>query len=381
MALSEFIKREVDRIVDEWEQFAKTRLPAAEGLSEEALRDHARILLLDLVVDMESEQSRHEQGEKSRGELPDNSPKVTESARAHAHHRFSQGFTLNQMVSEYRALRGTVLRMWTEQRDSLERKSITELIRFGETMDQGLTEAVDWYVSKMNESRNLLLGVLGHDLRNPLGAVRMSAQYLMRTEGLDGAQTKAVIRIVSSADHMGGLVGDLLDLAQTVLGRLLPIAPAAADMGEVCQEVVDELSAFHPQSTLSITRRGELSGHWDAARIRQMVSNLTANGIQHGLAGRPVSVLVVGESDAVSVQIHNEGEAIADDVRRTLFEPLMQPTASASERQTGPSGLRLGLYIAREIALAHGGSIDVTSSQQEGTTFTAHLPRKPPVSG
>ena len=107
MALSEFIKREVDRIVDEWEQFAKTRLPAAEGLSEEALRDHARILLLDLVVDMESEQSRHEQGEKSRGELPDNSPKVTESARAHAHHRFSQGFTLNQMVSEYRALRGT----------------------------------------------------------------------------------------------------------------------------------------------------------------------------------------------------------------------------------------------------------------------------------
>ena len=376
MKLSDLTKREVDHVVEEWESFARTEIPAGKNLSAEALRDHAKSILLAVVADLETPQTEQAQSQKARGAAPGNSMRLTAAAQVHAKHRFQQNFTLNEMVSEYRALRASVIRRWYEQIGSVETAMLDELVRFGEAMDQSLTESISWYAGKVDDSRNLLLGVLGHDLRTPLSAVRMSAQFLLRSEGLDGRLTKAATRIVNSTDVMRTMVGDLLDFTQTSLGVALPVSPVAGDFSEMCQDVVTEVAALHPERVVNFEGAQNLTGCWDGGRIRQMASNLIANAVQHSASPTPVSVVVTGDTDAVSLRVHNEGLSIPENTRGTLFEPLMRATEHPHDRYTGSSGLGLGLYIAREIAVAHHGSIEVESTDEDGTSFTVRLPRR-----
>ena len=373
--LADRIIRDVDDIVDEWEQFARTSIPPAEDLSPEELRDHARLLLLAVAADLKTAQDRADQHDKSRGELPGNSPQITATAHEHAQHRFEQRFTLDQMLSEIRALRASVLRRWVEK-DRLEGSdAVGQLVRFGEAMDQALTESVAFFGAKVDQSRGLLLGVLGHDIRTPLGAIRLSAQMLQRTQGLDERQTKAVVRILSSSDTMRTMVDELLDFTQTSLGTRLPITRAPCDLQAVCTEAVAELQALHPDRRIDLRLAGDLAGEWDAGRVGQMVSNLVRNAIQHGNPELPVTIALVGGPDDVSLDVHNMGRPIRDESHGTLFEPLGQTRDMGGDRHSGSSGLGLGLYIAREISLAHGGSLDVVSSAADGTTFTARLSR------
>lgn len=380
MPLADFIESEIDRLVDEWEKFAGTKLPQAEGMSSSALRDEARNLLLHIAADMRAARSAEEQLEKSQGKQPGNAPALTDKARRHARNRLSQGFTLDQMVSEYRALRASVMLLWTGQRAGSDPEALADLVRFDEALDQALTESVAWYSGRLEDSRNLLLGVLSHDLRNPLGAASSSASYLLRLDGLDGAQTKAVLRILNSTSRMQRMVNDLLDFTRTRLGRGLPIRPAPVNLREVCFQTVDELEAFHPDRALRFQCSGDLSGRWDAPRIAQLLSNLTANAIQHGDPGKPVTITARGEDDGVVLEVHNEGPAIALEAQRAIFEPMMRAVVQEAERREGSASLGLGLYIARQIAVAHGGSIEVVSSERNGTTFTARLPRGPRAS-
>lgn len=375
--LSDLITRDVDDIVSEWEQFARTSIPPAEHLSPEELRDHARLLLLAVAADLQTPQDDADQRDKSRGELPDNSPQITATAHEHAQHRFEQRFTLDQMLSEIRALRASVLRRWVDQNRQCEPDAVNELIRFGEAMDQALTESVAFFGAKVDLSRGLLLGVLGHDIRTPLGAIRMSAQLLGRTQGLDDRQSKAVGRIINSSDTMRTMVDELLDFTQTSLGTRLPITRAPCDLQAVCTEVVAELEALHPERKLVLACGGELSGQWDAGRVGQMVSNLVRNAIQHGNPELAVTILVSGGRNEVTVAVHNKGRPILPQSHGTLFEPLGRAKDMGGDRHSGSSGLGLGLYIAREIAVAHGGSLEVVSSATDGTTFSARLHREP----
>ena len=377
MNLAKYIQQEIDHIVEEWEAFARSTIPPAHDLSVEELRDHARVLLQAVIADMQVEQAGQAQNAKSRGDLPNNSPQVTQTSQAHAQHRFTQGFTLNQMVSEYRALRASVLRRYIDASGEVDRAVLDCVIRFGETMDQGLTEAIAWYVGKVTESRGLLLGVLGHDMRTPLGAARMSAQFLLQTEDLDKDQMKAVVRIVNSTGRMRAMVDDLLDFTKTALGVKLPISPAPFDIGEVCAEVIAEVGALHPGRLIELECSGDLTGSWDSARIAQLVANLVSNAVQHGDSTLPVTVTVEAQGDSVSMRVHNFGRLVSPDGRGTLFDPLKQSPQVGLDRHKGSSGLGLGLYIAKEIAVAHGGSIEVTSTEQDGTSFVAKLPRSP----
>ena len=380
MTLSEFIECHIHSIVEEWEQFARTQLPAAQGLSGEALRDHAALMLHTFAADMNGHQNKRDTAEKSRGDAPDNSPDLSLAARVHAMQRFSQGFTLSQMVSEYRALRAAVIHRWTVQLGVADSTHLSELVRFGESLDQAMTESVSVYMEQVEQSRNLLLGILGHDLRNPLGAVIMSAEYLLRGNNLNGVQTKAVSRIANSGAIMKKMVDDLLDFTQTMLKHALPIKRDAADLGDICIDVINELKAFHPGRNVHFDSQGNLAGHWDAIRLRQMVSNLTANAIQHSAATDVVRLFVTGQERTVQLEVHNDGDVISEEVRRTLFKPLMAQPSHREDRHTGSSGMALGLYIAHEIAVAHDGTIAVDSTASEGTTVTVCLPRAHEVS-
>ena len=378
MNIGAFIRQQVEPIVDEWVEFAQTRLTPSHGFSREELADHAKVLLLAIADDVGKSQGAQTTHEKSQGNKPGNAPEITRIARDHAAQRYEQGFSFDHLVSEFRALRASVIRRWCKQLKEPRHADLDELTRFGESMDQALSESTSLYSQKVDDSRNLLLGVLGHDLRTPLGVVHMSTHYLLRADTLTPAQTKAVVRIQTATERMRGMVKDILDFTQTAFGVALPITPAPADFASITRNIVSEIAALHPESRVELTCDGDLSGRWDAARVAQMLANLLANAVQHGAPDEPVLVCVEGDESSVRVQVTNSGPPIPADARENLFSPLRQAPTTEGERNSGSSGLGLGLYITKEIAIAHGGTVEV-SSGEEGTTFRVLLPRTPPL--
>jgi len=368
-----FLEQNTDLVVDEFETFARTSGPAAEHLCSKDLRDHAKLMLQAISQDMATWQSSSSRHEKAEGHAANSAfSQVRKTALQHAQHRFGQGFTLPQMLSEYRALRASVIRRWTAQPQGADVDRIDELTRFGEAVDEGLTEAIGWYSRRLEDSRNLLIGVLAHDLRSPLGAIRMSAEYLLRTDRLQDGELRAASRIGASAARMAGYVSDLLDFTQTLLGAGLPVGREPLDLVCLCEDVVDELRAAHPKVTVLLEVHAAPKGSWNGPRLSQLLSNLVTNAIIHGEAGQPITVTVDQADTMATLAVHNRGAPIPAEDLPTLFQPLMH-ARPAHRRQPGSSGLGLGLYIAREIALAHGGTLHVQSELEVGTTFTARL--------
>jgi signal transduction histidine kinase len=378
MNISDFIEKHVDPIVDEWVQFARTRVPESHHFTRVELADHAKVLLLAIAADMRQQQGAREKLEKSQGNDPGNAPQITSIARDHATQRFEQGFSFDHLVSEFRALRASVIRRWTQQIERASRAELDDLTRYGEAMDQALSASASLYAKRVDDSRNLLLGVLGHDLRTPLGVARMSASYLLRGDTLDGSQSKAAARILTASERMSTMAQDLLDFTQTAFGVSLPVSPAPADLGALAENIVGEITAIIPECRVELTEQGDLAGKWDPARIGRLLSNLLANAAQHGDCTQPVSVQVLGGAEEVTVESRNKGKPISPHALQTLFLPLRQTVAVEGARRTGSSGLGLGLYIAREIAFAHGGGIEVVSND-DATTFRPRLPRISPV--
>ena len=272
---------------------------------------------------------------------------------------------LGRLVDEVAALRLAVHRAWPG--DGAGERA--QLERFDATLDHALAVAVRVYVRQLDYSRNLFLAILGHDLRNPLGAIRLAAQSMLVVPGLPLAAQAALAQVLRSNANMIGLVNDFLDFARCRLGGGMPLTRAACDVGRVCREVVDELQAASERPVL-VSLQGDLRGEWDRRRLAQMFGNLIGNALQHGARDRPVDVEADGGDGAVVVRIHNDGAPIPAEALASLFDPLVRFGAQAQE--ASPS-LGLGLYIAREVAQAHGGSLDVESANR--TSFTVRLPR------
>ena len=369
MRLTEFIQQNHEKIIAEWVEFATTLMPWAQGMSERALRDHAEELLTAVVIDMKAPQSSTQQSDKSQGLAPGGA--LTGVGQKHAAQRLANGFNLDQLVSEYRALRASILRLWAEAAG----EEADEVTRFNEAIDESLTESTTRYAKMLDLTREQFLAILGHDLRNPLAAIVMGSTILTRSESLDDNQARIATRILNSANRMSRMVGDLLDLTRTRLGQGIPVTLKQMDLTGVCEQVIAELEAVYPDCPLRFEARGDLGGEWDSDRLTQVLSNLVANALQHGTEGGPVSVVVHGRGEEVVLRVNNEGPIIPAAVLRTIFEPMVRQQSPDSDRHA--SGLGLGLYIAREVVTAHGGTLEVTSTREAGTTFTAKLPRHP----
>ena len=368
MRLSAFIQQHRKTIVEEWVAFARTLKPWATGLSKTDLRDHAEELLSAIVSDMKSSQSSHQQSEKSKGR--DRGGALSGVGKKHAIDRLQGGLKLDQLVSEYRALRASVLRLWEET----ERDKKGEMTRFNEAIDETLAESAVWYTEKMAQTREQFLDILGHDLRDPLNSILVGATMLTKSETLDVRHVGVATRIFNSAGRMNRMVSDLLDLTRTRLGVGIPVTPKPTDLTPVCQQVVAELEAIHPDCRLQFESKGDLHGEWDSDRLSQVVSNLVANALQYGCEDGPVRVVAQAHADEVVLRVHNDGPPISEDAMKKIFEPMVrQPTQNGDKHTTG---LGLGLYIAREIVTAHGGTIAVASAEKEGTTFTVQIPRR-----
>jgi signal transduction histidine kinase len=378
MRLADFILSNVEAILAEWERFARSLTPGS-AMNVVALRDHAEDILRGTARDMLSTQSVRERSEKSKGRGSEGkeSDGLDRASNDHALDRLGSGFNLIDVVAEYRALRASVLRLWRENAHEADDRDLEDLTRFNEAIDQSLAEAVRSFTNRVDESRELFLATLGHDLRTPLTAIIVSAELLARSGQLDAENEQLTAQMVSSGKVMAGMIRDLLDFTRTRLGAGMPVSAAPLDLKSLGLEVLEEFRAAHPERPIRFDWSGNTAGEWDAARLRQVLSNLIANAVEHGEPGSPIEMSARGEDADVLLTVTNRGPVIPLSALPTLFDPLMQIESHASAPgRRASTGIGLGLYIVREIVMAHGGTIGVTSSEVTGTVFTVRLPRK-----
>ena len=372
MKLATFITDHLEIILAEWEAFATTLEPAASHMSALALRDHAKGILTAIALDIRTRQNPAEQLQKSQGLAPETAG-AESAASIHGALRHDSNFSLTQLSSEFRALRATVLRLWLPRVTAMSADINDEMVRFNESIDQALAESVVTYSARADHTRELFLAVLGHDLRAPLSTLSMAGPRLM-SEQTPAAQVGPIgVRIERSARLMSIMVDDLIGYTRTQLGAGMPTMLGQADLRGVCEAAVEDAGATHPGSEFDVALTGDLSGQFDAVRMHQLLTNLLINAAQYGGRAAPVLLRARADADAVTVEVTNQGNTIPAESLQSIFRPLIQLPAEGDERPR--TSLGLGLFIAREIAVAHGGSIVVSSNDAHGTTFTVQLPR------
>jgi signal transduction histidine kinase len=340
-----------------------------------ALRDHASEMLHEIVADLRTPQTDAQQTEKSKGNA-DSSPASADdtAAEVHGSGRAESGFSVGEMTSEYRALRASVIRLWTREQGSLTGADLDDLMRFNEAIDQSLAESISRYTQDIDRSREMFVAILGHELRSPLSVVLTGSQFMVERGKLDEQDLVVANRVARSAGRMNQMVADLLDLTWGRLGSGIPITRGETDLGVVIKQAMDEMAAVHPDAVLQYTPMGNLRGQWDAPRIGQVVTNLVGNAVQYGTSGTRISVTAEGAEADVLLRVHSHGRAIPKDDLPGLFSPFKRfRSAVPAARDSGNLGL--GLYIAERIVTAHNGTIDVRSSEEAGTLFTIRLPR------
>lgn len=378
MRLSDFITNNLEPILQAWEDFARTIDTPGAPLDTDALRDHAEQMLHAIVLDLRTKQSVQEQVAKAQGNAPTTDTETP--AETHAVTRLMAGFTIDQMVSEYRALRASVLSQWLKQIKAGTPLDVDDMTRFHEAIDQALAESIASYSRAVEASRNVFLGILGHDLRTPLGAILLGADVLRRSEGLGARATKISSQIYTSVKRASQIVGDLLDLTRCQMGPGIPVKKERLDLLPLCERIVDEIRAFHLSTDILFEKKAPAGGEFDGARMEQVFSNIISNAVQHGDNQHPIEVALHVTDESVVFSVHNSGEPIPDDVLPFIFNPMGR-FSQHSIIDHGPSeGLGLGLFIASEIVTSHGGVIEVISNQERGTTFLVTIP-KPDFNG
>lgn len=375
LRLADYIRDNIEAILQAWEDFARTVEPPALTMDDVELRDHARQMLMAIADDLGTHQSEHERVEKSKG-LGEREDGDT-AAETHAQARLLSGYTVVQLVSEYRALRSSVLSLWSVASKDDHKTDSADMTRFNEAIDQALAESVGRYEFLVRQSQNMFLAILGHDLRNPLGAVVMGSSFLMQAPDLAPRYALTATRMFNSGKRMSSLVDDLIDFTRTHLGVAMPIHVRRGDLVAVCRQVVEELRTFHPERIIDLHVPARIEAVLDEGRIAQMLSNLIGNAIQHGAAGQSVAVTVAIADDQIVIRINNHGQVIPANKLSSIFDPLVRVVNYASTDVAEHTSLGIGLYIAREIVLAHGGHIHVESAATEGTTFSVTLPLQP----
>ena len=372
MRLSEFILSNMNEILAEWESFAGAILPAT-NLDKLALRDHAPEILKAIALDMETAQTHLEQAEKSKGLAPTGDRDT--AAETHSTQRLRTGFNQVQVVSEYRALRASVIRLWLASSPQPDASDLYQLTRFNEGLDQALGESTMRFMQEVEAARDFALAVLAHDLRNPLNAVITSAECLKIAKAHDDETIITLSSIIfDSGMQMSKLIDTLLDFTGTRLGRSLSVKREPMCLRPILESTVTSFSAAHPNRTIELTCNGEAQCAGDQVRIRQMLSNLVANAIQHGAETSPIVITSWIESGEIVIQVHNDGPPIAASKIPTTFDFSAQRRTKNAGVTTELGHLGIGLYITGKIVEAHGGKISVTSTAQEGTTFEVRLP-------
>ena len=370
MRLADFILRDMESILVEWEAFAATLFPAAASMTPLALRDHAKEILEAVAKDLSTSQTQQAQTDKSLGRAPKlmDAPETAAQTHAYCGRKAASISTSWPPNTAPCAPASFACGRNACQPDDI---NLEDVIRFNEAIDQALAESIGFFSEQVERARNLLLGMLGHDMRNPLNTIQMTASYLAALNA--GAEvSEAASRLIRSGACMKALLDDLVDFNRTKLGLGINISLANVDLANLFADELEQLRGAHPGRRLELEVVGDTRGLWDGLRLQQLLRNLVSNAIKYGEPDAPVRVVLTGEEADVRIEVVNSGPAIEQSALDQIFDPLKRGPAQHHDTD---DGLGLGLYIVREVARAHGGEIDVRSDKGE-TVFAVRLPRR-----
>ncbi len=373
------LRERKDELLREWTSRLRNdpKIPQARELNEEDLRNSTPKLLDDLIDSLtQSVQAGTAAG--GQGGATGQEIGSSDAAKSHVSHRLAQRYTLAEELRELGTLRSVIIELCAQERVILGGEE-AQLVH--STLDEVMiTTAVELERASSAELRRdvvlreLFIAVLGHDLRNPLAAIQFATASLLKREDVTAAVTRLVQRIAASNDRAARMVEDMLDMTRIRAHDGLPVDPKPVDLGSICEQVVMELEYSHPEHTLRFNARGDAHGTWDPGRMGQLLSNLIGNAVDYSPPEEPVQVELRGEKKAVVLEVNNRGIPIPPELLPVIFDPFRRGEQRQEDlRRT--KGLGLGLFIVKAIVDAHGVSIQVTSTQEEGTTFRVTLPR------
>jgi signal transduction histidine kinase len=354
--ISDFLRNQLQRITLRWEEEVRADLPALSTMSRPVLFDHLPEFLDGLADWID--------GEEDRADLA-----FSRLAQGHALQRLGYGVGLETLTREYSKLRVVLLRLLMEVPPTQENREAT--VRLHEGMDRAINEAMHRYATRREEVRERFVAILGHDLRDPLSTVVISANVLAANPSLKPEHRVVASRIVRACDRMQRMINDVLDFARGHLGSGIPANPTLNDMGEVCRAAADEITGANPQRVLVVDLHGDLRGAFDRDRVHQAMTNLMSNAINHSEGPIEIRAYEAEDRHAIVTEVTSHGDVIPEDLRARLFDPFSQGEVVAPRK-----GLGLGLFIVQQIAIAHGALCDVTSNEQ-ATTFSIRWPRTP----
>ena len=375
MRLHQFILENMEHILAEWVSFARSIQPG--DMTNKELRDHAEEMLKTIAKDVATPQTEFERSEKSKGHQLHGEGET--AAEIHADCRLNSGFSIDLLASEYRALRASVLKLWFVDNKCSNQEEAEELIRFNEAIDQALAESITRYTEAIILSQDIFLGVLGHDLRDPLNSIGAGAQFLTQVGEQDSRTVKLGSQIYTSVLRMNKMLDNLLNFTQSRIGGGLKISAAYTDLAQISRDVIEEFRLSNPNRIIHNDIDGNCAGNWDAGRLSQAYQNLISNALQYGSPESAVAVVTKDYGDYVVFTVQNDGAPIPEQHQYRIFD-LMHRVPSVDAERNMKKNLGLGLYIVREIVTAHHGDISVSSTQEKGTTFRVQLPKNKLVS-
>lgn len=352
MRLADFLEHSREEILEEAAIFAKT-LPTLRDATDETLRDHFSQCLDTISADLRSPQSRAQSIAKSQGQAQH--PQARTAAEEHGIARANSGLTTSQLVSEYRALRSSVLRLWKDLH-APDAHVVEDLTRFNEAIDQALAESVIRFEQQVEHWRHIFLGVLGHDLRTPLNAMALTSEIL-RLQAPEGLRRHANV-VSKGTQRIGSMLDSLLDYSNSQVGMPMPLYKEAASLCKACEDEVEIIRAAFPDANIEVDCEDSADGRFDISRMREALSNLVSNAVQHG-KGQSVQVQVRKRSSQLILLVANQGDIPASDLGG-IFKPLKRGQGFQTGHRTH---LGLGLFICKQIAEAHDGDISAASAE------------------
>ena len=282
-------------------------------------------------------------------------------------------FWANVVITRVLDAEGKLVGFTKVTRDLSERRKLEE-----ERIARARAETALAEQKKIDELREQLLAVVGHDLRAPLTSISMAVGLMLKRGVLPDAEMKPAALIARNADRMAKMVAQLLDFTRARLGGGIPLDPKPMDLAELCVDMIAEAEAANPERTIVFAPAIDTVGSWDRERLGQVIANLLGNAIQHGDPQAPITLRLLSDGRFVRLVVHNHnaGAPIPLELQPTIFDPFRRAIGKSVGKDKSDS-LGLGLYIVREIVHAHGGTIAL-ESHDDGTTFVVTLPGTPP---
>ena len=381
MRLADFIRDHTEAILQEWEDFARTIEPAASSMTTKALRNHAADMLKCVANDLETAQSRQEEIDKSHGlELK---TLQTEAGEQHGIARLDSQFTIEQLASEYRALRSSVLRLWSEANTTSSATDIGDIVRFNEAIDQLLAASIFSFAKATREAleaekarKDQFLAMLAHELRNPLSPISAAATLLKMAKSNDPVVINASNIISRQVAHMATLVDDLLDVSRVTRGTI-ELKREPLDLRQVILDAVEQVTPViearhHVLAVAELPQPVTTEG--DRKRLVQVVTNLLTNAAKYTPESGRIALTLDVYSDQVAITVEDNGIGMAPEFVPHVFDVFTQAERT-SDRTSG--GLGLGLALVKSLTELHGGKATCSSpGLGKGSRFTIWLPKQ-----